>query len=95
MDTRQRFPLGRILATPGALDGNAQADTDPLGLIRRHQRGDFGSIPPEDAAANLLALAIGERVISSYVLPGTDQRIWIISEADRSATTLLLLPEAY
>ena len=85
--------LGQLAATPSALDALATTNTDPFSLLRRHVSGDFGNVPPEDAAANLLALAIGARVISSYTLSDST-RIWVITEADRSLTTILK-PEEY
>ena len=85
------FPLGRIVATPGALDAFAETDVSPRALLARHQSGDWGSVPPEDAAENELSVARGFRILSSY--PVGDERVWIITEADRSATTLLLPSE--
>jgi hypothetical protein len=82
-----RFPLGRLLATPGALEAAEDHLIDVDGLLARHQRGDWGDVPAGDAAANIAALRHGERLLSSY---GTgDARLWIITEADRSATTIL------
>ena len=86
------FPLGRIVATPGALAALAAASVTPMALLARHAAGDWGDVPPEDAAENELSLARGLRVLSSY--PVGDDRVWIITEADRSATTLLL-PSKY
>ncbi len=85
------FPLGRIVATPGALDALAAAGVSGLSLLARHQTGDWGSVPPDDAAENERSVARGFRIISSYPI-GEDQ-VWIITEADRSATTLLLPSE--
>ena len=89
--SRARFPLGRIVATPGALDALAAAGVSGRYLLARHQAGDWGSVPPDDAAENELSLARGFRIISSY--PVGDGRVWIITEADRSGTTLLLPSE--
>jgi hypothetical protein len=61
-------------------------------LLARHASGDWGDVPPEDADENRLSIEHGFRVLSSYSVDG--ERIWIITEADRSATTLLL-PEEY
>ena len=85
------FLLGRIVATPGVLDALDAADVAPAALLARHQAGDWGTVPPEDAAENELSLARGFRILSSY--PVGDERVWIITEADRSATTLLLPSE--
>ena len=87
------FPLGRTVATPGALDLLDRTATDGYVLLMRHQRGDWGSVPPEDAAANRAAIAQGYRLLSSYFL-NEHERLWIMTEADRSVTTLLL-PEEY
>ena len=89
-----RFVLGRVVATPGALEALERAGVTPLRLLGRHETGDWGDLGDEDKAANESALLTGERILSSYNLPGTDERIWIITEWDRSATTLLL-PEEY
>ncbi|HEX7933050.1 MAG TPA: hypothetical protein VF573_08250 [Paraburkholderia sp.] len=88
-----RFPMGRPAITPAA-----QAVLDEAGisgglLLARHIHGDWGDLPVEDQTANELALLKGNRLLSSYALPG-DGKIWIITEADRSATTLLL-PDEY
>jgi hypothetical protein len=87
------FPLGQVVATPGALDVLDRTATNAGTLLRRHQAGDWGAVPEEDAELNREALEHGSRLLSSYPL-GDDMRIWIITEADRSVTTLLL-PEEY
>lgn len=86
---RSLFALGRILATPGALDACQEAEVDPLSYLTRHVAGDWGDLGEEDKAANDAALTTGARIFSAYTLP-TTERLWIITEADRSATTLLL-----
>lgn len=86
-----RFPLGDVLATPAALALLKQHQILPLRLISRHFRGDWGEVPVEDAAANEAALLAGGRLISAY--PVGNERLWVITEADRSATTLLLPSE--
>ena len=88
-----RFRLGQIVATPGALKLLATHQADPCDFVLRHVTGDFGSIPAGDLAANEAAIKHGLRVLSSYVID-RDQKLWIITEADRSATTLLL-PDEY
>lgn len=87
-----RFPLGQIVATPGALDLLDRTATNALSLLQRHQHGDWGSVPEDDARANAEAVALGFRILSSYTL-GDGERIWLITEADRSVTTLLLPAE--
>ncbi len=84
-----RFPLGRVLATPGALE----LGVDLFPLLRRHAHGDWGELGDDDRDANERALFSGGRLLSAYTLPG-GRRLWIITEADRSSTTLLL-PEEY
>ena len=87
------FPFGRIVATPGALTAMEEACIDGLALLARHGRGDWGAIDAEDVGLNEEALRTGARLLSVYPLP-SGVVIWIITEADRSATTLLL-PEDY
>jgi hypothetical protein len=87
--TTTRFALGRILATPGALRVMQEAGESPLRLLKRHAQGDWGAVHPFDADANELALRQEMRVLSVYIL-STDERVWVITEADRSATTILL-----
>ena len=86
------FPMGQTLATPGALRIMAQFGFLPADLLSRHTRGDFGVVCPEDAQANAEAIIQGSRILSSYVVGS--QRIWVITEADRSSTTILL-PDEY
>ena len=87
------FPLGDVVATPGALTALAAAGQTPLEFLAHHARGDWGSLDAEDRRHNDLALRTGERVLSAYGL-ASGVTIWIITEADRSATTLLL-PQDY
>ena len=87
------FPYGRAVATPGALAALSLAGIAPEALLDRHVRGDWGELCEEDRQMNAEALSTGGRLLSAYALPdGT--RVWIITEADRSATTLLL-PHEY
>jgi len=88
-----RFPLGQTMATPGALAALEQAEESPATYLSRHVSGDWGELGPEDKRANENALRDGDRLLSAYVL-STQERLWIITEADRSYTTLLL-PEEY
>lgn len=87
------FPLGQVVATPNALDALDRAAINGMDLIRRHQHADWGNVPPADAEENDRSVTNGWRILSSYAL-NDDQNLWIITEADRSATTLLL-PEDY
>ena len=89
-----RFALGRVVATPGALEILEETGADALALLRRHARGDWGEVPPEDARENERSVRNGWRVLSSYPVGEAGERVWIITEADRSSTCLLL-PEEY
>ncbi len=99
-----KFPLGKVVATPGALELLARTNTTPLELLARHVCGDWGDLGADDARENDFSLQNGLRLLSAYKLPpppsdtsaaaGTPEAIWIITERDRSVTTLLL-PEEY
>ena len=88
-----KFPLGQLVTTPGALDALVDAGQDPMEFVARHQSGDWGELGAEDKQENEYSLQHGFRLLSAYTLR-TGERIWVITEADRSATTLLL-PEEY
>lgn len=93
LDTKpELFPLGRVVATPGALEALGAAAIDPAVLLARHAVGNWGDLSDEDRKENELSLNRGLRLLSSYRLPD-GERIWIVTEADRSATTLLLPSE--
>ena len=90
-EIRSRFNLGSIVATPGALD-SISADEIYLALFR-HSQGDWGILDAEDLQTNERALMLGGRLFSSY--HSTENvKFYIITEADRSVTTVLL-PEEY
>lgn len=84
------LPLGMLLITPGAKEYLDSEDV--IDGIRRHAHGDYGDISEEDWQANVEALETGDRLLSAYY--SGDTRFWIITEGDRSATTVLL-PEEY
>lgn len=85
------FRLGRIVVTPNALQSITNEDI--LNAIQRHQAGDWGSLDSEDHNSNDRAVVSGGRIFSAYHAEnGT--KFWIITEADRSVTTVLL-PEDY
>ena len=87
------FPLGQLVATPGALAALQEASQSPAEFLSRHVRGDYGDVCDEDKPANDHAVVDGERLLSAYhTLLGT--KLWIITEADRSSTCILL-PEEY
>ncbi|MBA2666076.1 MAG: hypothetical protein H0U69_03455 [Trueperaceae bacterium] len=90
------LPLGRVVATPGAIDlldrlGGPRSKLTIATLIRRHSNGDWGDLCDEDRQVNVDALANGERIMSVYTVH--DARLYVITEADRSATTFLLPSE--
>ena len=89
---RGRLPLGRVVATQEALRIMAEAGEDPLYFLARHATGDWGELCSRDRRENELSLRHGWRVLSSYTVG--DAKVWVITEADRSATTILL-PEEY
>lgn len=88
-----KFSLGMIVATPGALRAFEEAGESPLDLLARHALGDWGDLDAADRRENDLSVIHGFRLLSAYRLQ-TQVKIWIITEADRSVTTLLL-PEEY
>jgi hypothetical protein len=87
------FMLGQVVATPGALQALAAAGQHPLTFLSRHARGDWGELCAEDREQNAMALREGHRLMSAYTF-GNGEKLWIITESDRSVTTLLL-PHEY
>lgn len=85
-----KFATGRLLATPGAIE--AIGPEGAFEVIQRHASGDWGDLDPHDQRANDEAVRYGGRILSAYDVGG--RRVWVITEADRSATTVLL-PEEY
>lgn len=85
------FPMGQIVATPAVADHFAAHGVSPLEYLGRHVRGDWGDVPPEDAAANVASIERGTRILSCYKV--ADATIWVITEADRASTTLLFPSE--
>lgn len=90
---KKLFALGAIVATPGALRAFEQAADDYSALLDRHQAGDWGEIEAEDRGVNEEAIKEGARIFSVYRL-SDGAKVWIITEADRSSTCILL-PEEY
>jgi hypothetical protein len=87
------FDLGQLVATPGALAALEKTGQNAMEFLSRHVRGDWGELPEEDKTENQFSLEKGFRLLSSYRTTAND-RIWVITEADRSHTTLLL-PDEY
>jgi hypothetical protein len=93
-----KFPLGRVVATPGALAALQQSGESPAKFLSRHVAGDWGDVCADDAKANDEAVSHeGDfeqqaRVLSSYLTASGD-KLWVITEADRSSTCFLLPTE--
>ncbi len=94
------FQLGQVVATPGALQLLEEFGVEPITLLVRHQGGDFGDLDASDQHENNMALISGSRIFSAYQLARKDgansitEKVWCITEADRSSTCLLL-PREY
>lgn len=87
------FELGRLVVTPGVIEAFRRNAEDPFPYLQRHARCDWGEVDREDWKANNQALVDDGRLLSAYRLQdGT--KIWIVTEADRSSTTILL-PDEY
>ena len=89
---KPQFPLGRVVATPAALEVMSSLGVEPKDLLFRHMSGDFGDCDEHDLQANEEAVENGDRVFSVYVIG--DSKLWVITEADRSSTCILT-PEDY
>ena len=87
-----RFELGQVVITRGALAFCEGNEVDAVELVRRHAGGDWGDLTREDVDANVTALRNDLRIFSYYNLPAG--KLWVITEADRSSTCVLL-PEDY
>ena len=93
MQLAAKFPLGRLAATPGALEALEGSGQTPDFFLAKHLAGDWGEVGAEDRRANDEALLHGGRLLSAYkTLKGV--RLWVITEADRGST-VVLLPEEY
>ena len=88
-----KFSPGSIVATPGALAALEASGDDPMAYLVRHLAGDWGDVDEDDRRENELSLIHGFRLLSAYTLK-SGTKIWIITEADRTVTTVLL-PEEY
>ena len=87
-----RFALGQTFFTPGAQEALDVAGQTAIQFLRRHMSADWGEVSEDDAQENDLSLREGFRLLSSY-RTAKGQKIWIITEADRSVTTILLPSE--
>ena len=88
-----RFQPGILTATPGALAALEDAQQSPMEFVQRHLNGDWGEVDKKDAAENELSVRLHFRILSAY-RTNKGVRLWVITEADRSSTTILL-PEEY
>ena len=86
------FKLGNVVATPNALAFCEQNNVTPMQLLHRHVNGDYGDLCASDVKSNVDAIAYDDRVFSSYNIG--KGKVWVITEWDRSYTTVLL-PEDY
>lgn len=84
---------GEIVITPGATEALYKTKTPPSSLLQRHAACDWGNLEKEDKKLNDEAVKNGGRILSAYLLKDKT-KLWIITEADRSSTTILL-PEEY
>ena len=89
MSDRPMFALGQLVATSAALLALKEAGQKPVDFLMRHAAGDWGEVDAEDCQVNDTALGDNGQLLSRYHLE-TGVEIWIITEADRSATTILL-----
>ena len=97
MISKPKFQVGRLLATPAALEELDKAGQSVHEFLAKHIQGDWGCVCAEDAAANDTSIQDGSRILSAYVLK-TNVKLWLISEASddrgqRSCTTALLPSE--
>ena len=87
-----RFPLGRLFLTPGAIEALAESEQEPFEFLRRHQSGDWGDLGTEDKRENEFSVPRVLRILSKYHT-AEGAALYVITEADRSATTILLPSE--
>jgi len=85
------FNLGQVVATPGAIEALGEVNCLPITLLNRHQCGDWGDLCDEDKSANNQALSNWTRLFSAYIVQ--DVKFWVITDADRSVTTIMLPSE--
>jgi hypothetical protein len=96
MTTNTKFHPGQIVATRGAAELLDRHGMNSSSVLRRHLQGDWGDVHEEDAEMNNEAISLGNRILSSYPLPEGSrygEKVWVITESDRSVTTILLPSE--
>jgi len=86
------FPLGSVYLTVGAREALTESNQEPFEFLQKHQQGDWGEVCKDDAKENELSVREGFRILSAY-RTAKGEKIWIITEADRSSTTILLPSE--
>jgi hypothetical protein len=86
------FELGQIVVTPGAIEAAQEIGRHPVQFIARHAEGKWGDLPEEDVAENELSLERGYRLFSAYKFE-SGHKFYVITEWDRSVTTVLLPSE--
>ena len=91
--SQPRFSLGQVVATPGALEALNDAGQVPGEFLRRHVGGDWGDLGEDDRRENEFSVGNGFRILSAYTT-AKGEKLWVITEADRSSTCVLL-PEEY
>lgn len=84
-----KFELGQVCATPAALEALQVNELNPVDLLARHHNGDWGDLDDDDKRENDYSVQHGLRIFSAYNLKD-GQRIWIITEWDRSVTTVMI-----
>lgn len=87
-----KFSLGMLVATPGAMEATTPSERELA--LRRHMSGDWGEVCDEDKETNDSSVRDGSRILSAYTAKSSGEKFWIITEADRFSTTILL-PEDY
>lgn len=90
---QSKFPLGHTVSTPAAIEALNESGESPTLFLNRHVSGDWGDVCEADKQANEDALLHGDRILSAY-RTAKGVKIWVITEADRSSTCILL-PEEY
>ena len=87
--TKALFPIGKVVITPGASDALREAGRTAEEFLLRHVCGDWGDLDTDDRLANDWAILQEDRILSSYAI-AIDVTVWVLTESDRSVTTLLL-----
>jgi len=90
---KPKFDLGHIVATPGALEALEESGQSPSVFLDRHVQGDWGEVCEEDRLLNDQSVIDGSRILSAYRTLKGSTKLWVITEADRSSTCVLLPSE--